>query len=203
MSRPKDETGATIAKYKRNYAGVIDDTENGDLLAVAEIARAAVANWKPGTGTKYPNNEEGLQLFRAAVASYIDHVITVNSSADMPHKLQLDIEGLCAYTGISRYTLKQYMARGGDWTEFINLVKQGILAYKVQAAQSFRIPPVLSIFDLTNNYGYVNSAEFKLNNADQDESEKERQQLETELVKQLANGEGAAGDSVPLPDIDF
>ena len=202
MSRPKDETGTSITGYKRNYAGVIDDTENGDLLAVAEIARAAVANWKPGQGEKYPNNEEGLQMFRAAVASYIDHVITVNSSADMPHKLQLDVEGMCCYTGISRFTLKKYLARGGDWAEFINLAKQAILSWKMQAGASYRVPPVLQIFDLCNNYGFVNSAEFKLNNADQDESEKERQQLETELVKQLANGEGAAGNSI-LPDIDF
>ena len=112
-------------------------------------------------GAKYPNDHTGLELLKQGIIGYFQFIRDTNERLeDKP--VYPDVEGLCLFLRINRQTLLNYEARGGEWAEVIGNAKTNIAAIKKQLGSKFKIPPILQIFDLTNNAGYVNSTEFKL-----------------------------------------
>ena len=73
-----------------------------------------------------------------------------------------DVESWATYLGITRKTILNYEKRGEDWQNAIAFYKGIITACKKQLALAGKMPPVLAIFDLTNNSDYVNASEFRL-----------------------------------------
>ena len=111
---------------------------------------------------KYNPDAEGLQKFTDASIEFFEYVAKVNADPDMKTKIIPDVESWALYLGVTRQTIFAYERRGGEWAEIIDFFKNAIATNKKQLALTYKVPPVLAIFDLTNNHGYVNSQEFKL-----------------------------------------
>lgn len=128
-----------------------------DLQALINLG---IQSLKKGRA-KYPNNTEGLKALEQGIIGYFQYISDTNERLeDKP--VFPDVEGMCVYLRINRQTLLNYEARGGEWALLIGNAKTTIASIKKQLGSTFRIPPILQIFDLTNNAGYVNSGEFKL-----------------------------------------
>lgn len=128
-----------------------------DLQALVSMG---IVSMKGNTG-KYPNSPEGLEALKQDIIGYFEYINATNANMEKQN-VYPDIEGLAMYLRITRKTLSLYERRGGEWADLIGRAKTVITAVKRQLADTFRIPPILHIFDLTNNAGYVNSSEFRL-----------------------------------------
>ena len=72
------------------------------------------------------------------------------------------IEAWAVWLGCSRQNLIALEKRGEDWKDTIQAFKTIISACQTQLAMRQKIPTILHIFNATNNFGYINSSEFKL-----------------------------------------
>ncbi len=186
----RDEYGTRTTEYKRNY-GIADyEGQSPDLLELTQNIIDGLEAYKQGSREKYPNNLEGFQTFRERTIAYFRRIEEFNRDSDPDSKYGLvpDIEGWSIWLGISRQTLRTYEKRSGDFGEFIRYTKTAILGYKKRQAESFRMPPILYLFDATNNHDYYSTNQFtvKMEQQQSDEYEKERQaKLTAELVRTL------------------
>lgn len=179
----KDEKGCTLAQFNKTskeYQELDLSVTDGELACLDMTIDSIQKMIKADSNSKYPSNDEGLNRFKNKTLEYVTHVRNVNANLndDNNKKLVLDIEGWCCFLGISRNTLKNYSRRGGRWTEFIEQFKESILAYKKQLAFSYKIPPVIAMFDLVNNHGYINTNQVSIK---VDKEEEERKSIEQEL----------------------
>lgn len=131
-----------------------------DLDAVLDMSIRSV---KLGRPAAFPDTQQGLNDFKEASISYLEHIREVNNNPDNDNKLIPDVEGWATFLGTTRKTILMYQkTRDDGWKEFIELIKGSITACKKQLAYRQKIPTVLAIFDLCNNSDYINSSEFKL-----------------------------------------
>lgn len=130
---------------------------------IAATLNASIKAFKQGI-VAYEDSEIGLKRFRKDSENYLEYVKAVNESATLNGVSGTipDIESWAAHLGITRMTINRYERRGSDWAETIASIKCIITACKKQLALAGKMPPVLAIFDLTNNSGYVNANEFRL-----------------------------------------
>lgn len=130
---------------------------------IAATLDASIRAFKRGI-VAYEDSEIGLRRFRKDSENYLEYVKAVNESAAQNGAggAVPDIESWAAHLGITRMTINRYERRGSDWEETISSMKGIITACKKQLALAGKMPPVLAIFDLTNNSGYINASEFKL-----------------------------------------
>ena len=101
-----------------------------------------------------------LDVILSSSRSYFAQVRDINRQGEM--RLIPDVESWATYLGITRKTILNYEKRSEDWRNAIAFYKGIITACKKQLALAGEMPPVLAIFDLTNNSDYVNSSEFRL-----------------------------------------
>lgn len=135
--------------------------EENDLTAVLDMTVQSLK--KHGCkAVKYDNTEQGLQAFTDRSIEFLEYVSRVNQDSNLDKKIIPDVEAWCVYMGFTRMTLSRYRSRGGEWAEVIDQVKAAIMAAKKQLALTYKIPPMVFVFDAVNNHGYVNSSEFKL-----------------------------------------
>lgn len=131
-----------------------------DLNSVLDMSIRSI---KLGRPAKFPDTEQGLQDFKEASIDYLQYVRETNNSPENENHLVPDIESWATFLGTTRKTIAEYERnRSSEWQEFIGLIKGSITACKKQLAFRQKIPTVLALFDLTNNSGYVNSSEFRL-----------------------------------------
>lgn len=161
---PKDKK---LPGQRANDFDVIDFENFG--VACAVLAYKAV---KHGT-CKYEPTDEGLQMFKDRTESYFDFISRANIGNEKG--ICADIESWCTSLGITRATLSNYHGRSGAWAEYIDYVRECILAMKKQFAFAGKIPPVTFVFDATNNHGYYNTSSF----------DRERLQPKNEISKTL------------------
>lgn len=137
-----------------------------DLGAVLDMSIESI---KLGRPAKFDDTDQGLEDFKEASIAYLEYVRKTNNNPDNEHHLIPDIESWCTFLGTTRMTILTYeKARNNEWKEFIAQMKGAITACKKQLAFRQKIPTVLALFDLTNNSGYVNSSEFKLQPGEQE-----------------------------------
>lgn len=141
--------------------GMGEVINTGDMTASLTLALECMKKYG-GRPRRYEPTQEGLEQFVANTEDFFRYAEELNSNPSIEKKLILDIEAWTAYIGISRSTLFEYSKRGGGWTETINYVKNLINGQKKQLALSYKIPPVLYIFDACNNADYANASEFKI-----------------------------------------
>lgn len=147
------------------YAKKFDqlNTEPGnmaDLGALLDVAIEQIGNRRAGRIAKYSNSKNGLNEFLEATRDYFEYIKDTNSVNE--EKLIPDIEGLCAFCGITRATMLNYVKRGSEWEEAISYIKDCILSAKKQLAYRSKVPPMIFLNDLINNFGYFNTTEFRL-----------------------------------------
>lgn len=167
-----DADGLRIQSYQRKR-GEMRPLQTDDQTAILDIAISSLEQNRKGRPAAYPMTEAGLQRFKDDTISYFQHVQEVNQNSDLEKKLIPDIESWAVFCGVTRQTIYGYEQRGGQWTDFIKLTKEAILSAKKQLAMTFRIPPIIAIFDLTNNHNYINTNKIELV-ADEKTAEVER-----------------------------
>lgn len=147
-------------RYKNGTAQCLP-LETDDLTAILDMTiQQSTAHM--GRPCNYTNDTNGLERFIETTIDYFKYVNRINQNPDMERKLIPDIENWAVYLGITRATLFNYEQRGGRWRECIQYYKNAIASVKKQLALTYKIPPMIYVFDATNNHGYVNSNEFKL-----------------------------------------
>lgn len=155
---------------------------------IAATLNASIQAFKRGI-VAYEDSEIGLRRFRKDSENYLTYVQATNESAARNNTggggAIPDIEAWAAHLGITRMTISRYERRGGDWETTIANMKGIITACKKQLALAGKMPPVLAIFDLTNNSGYINASEFKLTT----EAPKESKQITLEEWEKIIDSE--------------
>lgn len=160
----RDENGCKMLDYtamKSASGNYIKGASMSDIGVILDMGIDAMR----GDGMKYENSREGLENFKAKVREYLAYIVERNAELEEIEgsvKLIPDVEGACLYLGICRQTFYNYKGRSPEWEEAINLVTTILAATKKQLAFSFKMPPLLAVFDLCNNHGYINTSEFKL-----------------------------------------
>lgn len=164
----RDQNGFKVG-YERDYNG-LQELGSGDNPVSATIEMAI----KKGRPSNYPCTQQGFENFTSESRRYLDFVNEKNRTLEK--QLVLDIESWAVFMGVTRITLNSYQKRGGEWTEFISWFKELIASQKKQAMFNYVIPPVVGIFDLKNNHGYVDKTEVEI-----DTQAQERGQIDREL----------------------
>jgi len=152
-------------KRMPSYQDIAETMDGDELDAILDVSMRGLAKAREcGRNPLYANSPEGLKAFKGDSERYLAYVRDVNRTPTEGGKLRLvpDIESWAAYLGITRHMITGYERRGEDWKTAIEAVKGVITACKKQLAFTGKMPPVLAIFDLTNNAGYVNASEFRL-----------------------------------------
>lgn len=148
--------------------------------------------------TQYPNDEKGLELFKGKTIEYLAYIQQINDNPEIEREIIPDIEGWSTYLGTNRANINRYAKRNEKWRQTIDNFKNGIASIKKQLALQGKIPPIMAIFDLTNNHGYVNSSEFKINT--QADGYQERRLSAKEIEEKYGNAETGIID-VPYTEI--
>lgn len=161
---PYSKTGKSGRGIKK-----CEPIECGDLTAVLDLVITATKAHN-GRAVSYPNTKEGLDTFTENTLNFFEYCETVNANPELGDKQKLipDIELWGSFIGVTRKTILMYERRGGEWETTITYFKNHIAAIKKQLAAHGKIPPLITIFDLTNNHGYVNASEFKISDIQED-----------------------------------
>jgi len=171
--------------------------ETGDMTAVLNLITSSLKRYG-GMPYKYPPTEEGLKLFVDRSQSFFEYVNEVNADPNLEKKLIPDVETWSVYIGITRQTIYEYAARGGQWATAIDFFKNAINSAKKQLAFSYKIPAMLYVFDSVNNHSYHNVSEFHVSaapsNVVSEQSELERELISNGLTWDDNKGEFEAID---------
>lgn len=182
MARNNTELKPQRTEYKNK--GKCAPLEKNDLTAILDMTITTSVQ-RLGRPSEYPNTKEGLQAFIDKTIDYFEYVKAVNENEELEQKLIPDIENWAVYLGITRQTIFTYEHRTPEWHDVIANFKNAISACKKQLAMTYKIPPMVAVFDLVNNHGYVNSNEFKLTanvTNEHDTNDIERQLIANGLV---------------------
>lgn len=131
-----------------------DDLQGVTMLCIESLKRH-------GTKTAIYGINELDRFFNDAI-SYFEMLKDCNEDIEDNKQLYPSIEGLCLHLGISRQILSRYSTRNAEWESAISQIRNAIATCKVQLASHGRIPPLIHIFDLTNNHSYYNTNQFVL-----------------------------------------
>lgn len=157
MAKNNIEKYANRGNYEVAVPGKLQD-----LTAVVDIGIESLKRDR-GRIAVYPDDEQGLNDFISKSLEYLQHIRAVNADSSMERVVFPDIESWCAFIGVTRTTIfNYYHSRGDEWKEGIDKIRTIIASAKKQLAFSFKVPPVIAMFDLANNHGYINSSEFKI-----------------------------------------
>lgn len=180
-------------KYKRFTPEPIE-TDN----SLEAVLNMTIESLKIGRPSAYPETEQGLEDFKQTTIDYFQYVKDTNANPDINKKLVPDIEALCTFLGITRTTLLTYeKQRNSSWQDFIKQTKNAIAACKKELAFHQQIPPVVAMFDLTNNHHYVNSSEFKVE-AISDKAPERQKSLEEQILDAGLMWDDEKGEYVPV-----
>lgn len=157
-----------------------------------------IESLKMGRPPAYPETEQGLEGFKRTTIDYFQYVKDTNANPDIGKKLVPDVEALCTFLGITRNTLLAYeKQRGSSWQDFIKQTKNAIAACKKELAFHQQIPPVVAMFDLTNNHSYVNTSEFKIE-AISDKPQERNFSLEEQIQQAGLVWDDEKGEYIPM-----
>lgn len=194
----RDENGVRKQSYKRFKPGRdYEEIETAQAVALCDMMldgfKRSVADAERGKGGR-PRKLETVEEFREVAERYINYI---KDRALDGVRLVPDIEGFCAFAGISRETLNNWeTARTGAYSDTIKIFKNTIAAYKKQLAFNGEIPPIVFATDFNNNHGYTQAAQkIDLNVG------KQAQELPTaaDIVQRLPVETGGT-DPAELPD---
>ena len=172
--------------------------ENDDLQAVTELC---ISSLKKHGGKKaiYADTPQDLQRFIDDATNYFQMLHDANQDVEPDKQLYPSIESLCLYLGFSRNVLSQYGKRSSEWREAIDCVRNAIATCKVQLASHYRVPPLVHLFDMTNNFAYFNTNQFVIS-TEQPEATQPPQIAESQLARIAV---GAEAELPQLPEESF
>ena len=157
-------------RYKRKYGN--DEPAAGDI---SELLQMQIKALKSGGGiVKYADDPGGLDAFIQKSVRFLEYVNDYNGNAEQENKpiIVPSVEAWASFLCISRVSLLNYEKRGGNWKTFIETFRNGLQAVKLQMASRGKMPPLIYIFDATNNgTHYANTSEFKLSDTESEKRE--------------------------------
>lgn len=160
----RDEKGVRILNFadKKNLRRGVDyqPTTGSELTELYKMARENTENMQKARRTKGGVRYDTVDDLENGIIAYWEYLSKANQNeiALIP-----DVEGLCAFLGISRRTLFEWErddVRGFAAT--ISQVKNDIAACKKQIGMQGHIPPIIMAMDFNNNHGYVQKQEVVL-----------------------------------------
>ncbi len=151
---------AKVIKPYRNKGTCLETTPN-DLQAICELAIDSLQR-HGGRIAKYADTAVDRERFLNDCVSYFQRLTEGNKDRETDEMLLPSVESLCLFLGISRTTLFSYSHRSEEWQELIDTVRNAIASAKMQLACRGKIPSIVAIFDLTNNYQYFNTNMFTI-----------------------------------------
>lgn len=134
-------------------------TESDDLQGITTLC---IESLKRHGGKQAIYADDELPRFIQDVTSYFQMLHDSNEDLDPSKQLFPSIESLCVFLGLTRKTFSAYAKRNAEWNEAIEQTRNAIVSVKVQLASHGRIPSLVHIFDLTNNFGFFNTNQFTL-----------------------------------------
>jgi hypothetical protein len=156
------------------------ETKGEDMADLDNMMLEAIKHCG-GTPAKYADDAQGLELFKQRTLDYFQHIADTNEGKSADRALIPSVEMWASFMGLTRKTLALYAKRGGEWGQVIEFYKGVIVTYKGELAAHYKIPPMIHIFDMTNNYGYYNTSEYKLTAEAITPEQKKRDDLEAEI----------------------
>lgn len=204
MSEKNELVNYNGRKSGRGVRKVLPRTK-GDLSPILQLCIDATTQ-RMGRPAEYANSRQGLEDFIQKTGDYFSYLQAVNNAdqedgeqdKERPRMIP-DIESWCLYLGITRMTVHNYQSRGKEWNDTIEYYKGAIATAKKQLMLSGKIPPVLAVFDLANNHGYVNTSEFKVI-AEPPKVEQERgEDIEAKLTAAGLIWDADLQEYVPMP----
>lgn len=106
----------------------------------------------------YEDTDEDLERFKTDTERYFRELVTINAGKNEKEEVLPSFEAWAAFMGLTKRKIKQYeKERKGEWPAFIEYVKGLISSRRLTAAEHGRIPPMIHVFDMVNNYGYQNT----------------------------------------------
>lgn len=157
----RDERGVRIQTYRRFKEGIdYEAVEPDEMVAltqnVIDNLEAIYEAERIGRPRKYETVEE----FKEIVNGYLNYIKDANIDKI---KLIPDVEGLCAFMGISRDTLLEWERnRPRPYSDTIKMVKNQLAFFKKQLAMKGKIPALTFATDFNNNHGYTQKQEVVL-----------------------------------------
>lgn len=133
-----EQTRVLLETFRRGFLGEVKTEEGGVVVQ------------RRGQPPKYPT----ISSFVDAINDYLEYINDTFNNTGV--ELIPDVEGLCAFIGISRDTLNEWeRSRPPEYSDVIKAVKTQIAAYKKQLGMQGRIPAVVLAIDFNNNHGYL------------------------------------------------
>lgn len=160
LYKNRDDRGVKIQRYEQYKEGRDYKPMAGEEMTVLyNMAKHNMERSKEqriragGGGIRYETVED----LERGIMEYWDYLIKANEN-----KINLipDVEGLCAFLGLTRNTLLNWEnndTRGMRST--IEQVKNDIAACKKQIGLQGKIPPIIMAMDFNNNHGYTQRQE--------------------------------------------
>lgn len=157
----RDERGVRIQKFRncdkegRDYRPMAGE-EMTVLYNMAKHNMERSKEWRTRAGLKGIRYETADDLEKA-IMGYWDYLIQANENQI---NLIPDVEGLCAFLGITRKTLMNW--ENNDVRGFASIIEQAkndIAACKKQIGLQGKIPPIVMAMDFNNNHGYTQRQE--------------------------------------------
>ena len=99
---------------------------------------------------------------------YIDYLEHLREAAERGVEIIPDIEGFCAFAGISRRKWRSLMGQS-DFSSLTDVVNTSIASAQKQIGMKGGIPPLVLAMNFNNNFDYlssVNSLEIRQNSAE-------------------------------------
>lgn len=137
------------------------ELEADDLTAIIDMTVTSLKK-HGGRPCVYEKSKEGMEKFIANTIEYFNYVNDTNANPDLEKKIVPDIENWAVYMGLTRQGIFKMEKRSDEWDMIIKNAKNAIASCKKQLAMTYKTPPMIAVFDLVNNHGYVNSNEFHL-----------------------------------------
>lgn len=188
----RDERGARRVKYAnykegKDYASPDPDVMNA-ILNLSKQSLERNRRCRTGPDTKGGRDYKNVDELEEGIESYWNYLLEQNANGVM---LIPDVEGLCAFLGITRKTL--YVWEANDYLGFADTIgraKNAIAAAKKQIGLRGYIPPLVLAMDFNNNHGYTQRQEVVVtpNNPLGDARSNAELLAEYDAVAQLSDG---------------
>lgn len=189
----RDARGARRPKYANYKEGKDFASPEPDVMAaILDLSKMSMERnrrCRTGPDTKGGRDYQTVDELEEGIEAYWNYLLEQNSLGVM---LIPDVEGLCAFLGITRVTLlnwenKDYLG----FADTIGRAKNAIAAAKKQIGLRGYIPPLVLAMDMNNNHGYTQKQEVIVtpNNPLGDARSNAELLAEYDAVAQLSDGD--------------
>ena len=157
QKKRRDSDGLRLLTYRRFKEGVdFEPVETETMTALIEFAQHCHNIHRMGRPPVYQDTEE----LHGVIDAFWD-VLTEKNISGM--KIVPDVEGFCAFSGISRETLNNWengtTNKPNDFVDAIKRLKNTMAFVKKQLALTGKMPPIVAAMDFNNNHGYTQRQE--------------------------------------------